>query len=469
MNSMRWIRKLPRQLLDLLRRIVRRDGGHEPDHGQVPGHHDRWPPLPPELGETTDTLGQGGAYVYVQGELLVGDGDWDATLERLRALYPNVRWNAADRVVLEELGLSILLLPDGAPPVPEIVDGLRYDERTSSLAVYPNHVLAWNSHAKFAPCGPPVWVDPNSPRAKQVDQDIAKVGPAAAAGPVRVGVLDTGVIRNSLPAGRCTFRDPADVDRPDRNNDNRLDLHAGHGTFVAGVILQHTVNATVTVRRLEPRQAPLDGYTTDDGLAEALRAWRLEPGFGQLRVLNLSIGGPTHNGAGLPATRAALDLCRQVTPDLVIVAGAGNDNTNQPFFPAAFNDVVGVAAIRDTVPDQRACFSNLGTWVRACAPGTGVVSAFLQWRNNPMAQYPAPPAACLGQVPPSPAGNVRFDMVAEWRGTSFAAPVVAAWIANRMATGNVTGAQADNDLRNGGLAGLGQVLTDLGRVVRPPF
>jgi Subtilase family len=340
-----------------------------------------------------------------------------------------------DPVALPELEISKLVLPKGAPSVPEIVDALRYDDLGSSLSVSPNHVLAWTSHPRFIPTGPPVEVDPNQPAVQAVVQAINQVGPAAAAGPVQVGVLDTGVIADSLPANRCTFRNPEDLDKFDLDGDGRLDRHAGHGTFAAGVILRHTVHAAVTVRRVEPRTVPHNGYTTDQVLAETLRLWRLEPGFQQLRVLNLSIGGGTANGAGLSATRAALDLCRQVVPDLVVVAGAGNDNTNTPTYPAAYKDVVAVAVLRDTLPDQRACFSNLGWWVDACAPGTRVVSAFLQWQQ-PIAQYPAPPSACpAGEVPAWQPGNANFSGVAEWRGTSFAAPVVAAWIANRIATG----------------------------------
>jgi hypothetical protein len=359
-------------------------------------------------------------------------------------------------------------LPAGAPPVPEVIDTLHYDEETSSLSVSPNHVLAWNSHPKFIPAGPPVQV-PDQQAAQDVLQAIAQVEATAATGPVEVGVLDTGVIRNSLPAARCTFRDPEDVDILDLDGDGKLDRHAGHGTFVAGVVLHRTRNATVTVRRVEPATVAHDGYTTDQRLAEALRDWRQDPGFRQLRVLNLSISGGTANGAGLTLTRNALDLCRQVSPDLVVVAGAGNDNTNVPTHPANFKDVVAVGAIHDTKPFRRACFSNLGSWVDACAPGVHVISAFLQWQQQ-IAPYPARPPGCQpADVPGSTTGNVNFDMVAEWRGTSFAAPVVAAWIANRIATGGVSGKQAVDDLKTGAFAGLEPPLPNLGRVVWPPF
>jgi hypothetical protein len=444
------------------------DHGPEPQHG--PHRHDRWPPLPDEFGETTDSPVKSGVYVYVRGELLVGDDDSAATMELLGELFPDVRWEEIRPVPLDRLGISKWVLPNGAPPVPQLIDALSYDERGSSLAVAPNHVLAWSSHPKFIPIGPPRAANPNQQPAQGVLQEIGRVSPAAGPGPVHVGVLDTGVIRNSLPGNRFAFRDPADVDVPDLNGDGRLDPNAGHGSFVAGVLLQHTVHAVVTIRRLAPRIVPHDGYTSDEGLAEALSDWSRAPGFQQLRVLNLSIGGGTANGAGLLATRSALDLCRRASPDLVIVASAGNDNTTAPTFPAAYKDVVGVAAIMDTMPDLRACFSNLGWWVDACAPGVEVCSAFLPWQG-PIAQFPPPPPGCQGVVPVSPAANVNvnFNMAARWQGTSFAAPVVAAWIANRIATGGVSGRQAVDDLRTGAFPGLRPPLPNLGRVVRPPF
>jgi Subtilase family len=442
------------------------DHGYEPTDGSH--QHSRWPELPEEFGETTDSLGKSGVYVYVRGELLVGNEDRREAEAHLRRLYPTLQWTAEDLAPIAELQTSVMRLPAGAPPVPEVIDTLHYDEETSSLSVSPNHVLAWNSHPKFIPAGPPVQV-PDQQAAQDVLQAIAQVEATAATGPVEVGVLDTGVIRNSLPAARCTFRDPEDVDILDLDGDGKLDRHAGHGTFVAGVVLHRTRNATVTVRRVEPATVAHDGYTTDQRLAEALRDWRQDPGFRQLRVLNLSISGGTANGAGLTLTRNALDLCRQVSPDLVVVAGAGNDNTNVPTHPANFKDVVAVGAIHDTKPFRRACFSNLGSWVDACAPGVHVISAFLQWQQQ-IAPYPARPPGCQpADVPGSTTGNVNFDMVAEWRGTSFAAPVVAAWIANRIATGGVSGKQAVDDLKTGAFAGLEPPLPNLGRVVWPPF
>ena len=89
-------------------------------------------------------------------------------------------------------------LPAGAPPVPEVIDTLHYDEETSSLSVSPNHVLAWNSHPKFIPAGPPVQV-PDQQAAQDVLQAIAQVEATAATGPVEVGVWTPG--DQEQPAG----------------------------------------------------------------------------------------------------------------------------------------------------------------------------------------------------------------------------------------------------------------------------
>jgi subtilisin family serine protease len=438
----------------------------------------RRPPLPPELGETTGGVGAGGTYVYVKQELLVGNEDLTAVLDLLEELFHDrVPKRGVEPIRLQGLEVTRLRLPGSAPTVPEIMDVLRDHSRGESLAVGPNIAVVWTSHPGLIPAGPPVPVSADEGEDDQLEQALAGAAPAGTAGQVLVGVLDTGVADHPWLRSRCASRGTVDLDDPDRDGDGKLDCGAGHGTFIAGVILQYAPQATVTVRRLQTSTAssPRDlGYATDAELAVGLCDWSTAPDFQQLRVLNLSIGGYTYDGAGLLATGRALQQCRQANPDLVVVAGAGNDDTSRPFFPAAYKDVVAVAAITDDPADQRACFSNQGWWVDACAPGVGLVSTFPEWPTGPMADHPPPSPACQGIVPESPRNDVEFHLVAEWRGTSFAAPIVAAWVAQRIATGNVTGLQAVIDLKGtvgapGTLPGLGPWLPGLGRVVRPLF
>lgn len=68
------------------------------------------------------------------------------------------------------------------------------------------------------------------------------------------------------------------------------------------------------------------------------------------------------------AERLALDYCwrRNVLP----IAAAGNDNTIYPYYPAAYENVISVAATDQN--NQRAGFSDYGTWVDVAAPGVSL-------------------------------------------------------------------------------------------------
>ena len=50
-----------------------------------------------------------------------------------------------------------------------------------------------------------------------------------------------------------------------------------------------------------------------------------------------------------------------------MVAGAGNDDSTSPFYPAAYPEVLAVAASDEQ--DKKPVFSNYGPWVDATAPG----------------------------------------------------------------------------------------------------
>jgi hypothetical protein len=440
----------------------------------LPPHldHERVPPLPPRLGETTGGIGEGGTYIYVRGELLVRTGAV-AELERLlRVLFPRVRWRELETEPLERLGVTRLGLPRNAPSVPELMDTLRREPATS-LPVSPNHAVGLTSHPGLIPCGPPIPVPP-PPELEQRIRAIAEEGET-----VVVGVLDTGVDdRHPWLRDRCQPSGTDYEDKTDEDGDHALDYGAGHGTFIAGVILQYAANARVLARRLKTTRrdpAPHQPYATDVDLANGLVDWADDREFQRLQVLVLAMGGYTYGGEGLLTTAQALVTCWEANPALVVVAGAGNDDRSQPFYPAAQDGVVGVAALNEsTPPDTRACFSNQGTWVSACAPGVELVSTFPDW-DGPMATYSEPEvgSVCQDVVPATPQGSVTFNLTAEWRGTSFAAPIVAAWIAQRISAG-VSGAQAVAELKGvpgvaAAAAGLGPWLPGLGRVVRPFF
>jgi hypothetical protein len=84
-------------------------------------------------------------------------------------------------------------------------------------------------------------------------------------------------------------------------------------------------------------------------------------------------------------------------------------------------------------PYGPAPFSNWGPWVRACAPGVELVSAFFDTFNGPVV------------VVPNAKDPDEFKGWAEWSGTSFSTPVVVAALAREM---GATGCNAKTAVKN---------------------
>ena len=382
-------------------------------------HRERIPPLPPHLQEAEG--GPGREYIYEAGCLLAARADADRVGELVGGLAD------VESVRVEPvagLGVARVEFSSDAHTVPEVVGHLR-ETAGPDVRAGPNHVLGRATHASLMSVTPP---RPAVPRASLYEEpDLPGEG-------IRVGVPDTGSWEHPYFGGRCDFRSPEDDDEPDADGDGLLDYAAGHGTFIAGLVLQHAPRATVVARRLpseEHGEAPHQDYVTDAQLALGLAAL---PELGAVDVLTLAVGGYTHDGMGLIATEALLQDYLAANPGLVVVAGAGNDRQSEPFFPAALKYVVGVGAL-DASGQRRACFSNYGWWVDACAPGVRAHSTFLDWSDG-LARYPDVPHHCAGQLDLDPDPDVDgFEGFAYWDGTSFAAPRVAAAVAARMSQG----------------------------------
>ncbi|MEZ0076628.1 S8 family serine peptidase [Planotetraspora sp. GP83] len=200
---------------------------------------------------------------------------------------------------------------------------------------------------------------------------------------VTVGVLDTGLAPH--PWLREWYRDEI-AETPDADGDGALDEQAGHGTFVAGLILRHAPGVRLRVLRL------LDSHGAGDE-ARLLAALDRLRGQG-VDVLNLSFGGYTFDD------QPPLGLADALSAFPAAVACAGNTGSPRPFWPAALPGVVAVAALDG---DARAAFSAYGPWVDACAQGVGLTSSFVE--------------------------HSGFHGYASWSGTSFATAIVTGAVA----------------------------------------
>ncbi len=242
-------------------------------------------------------------------------------------------------------------------------------------------------------------------------------GPSGA--PVRVAIIDTGItpeVRADRWLGSIV-RTAQNVDFLDVlpfPGDCRLDWFSGHGTFVAGIVQQIAPGVEIRVYRFT---SP-DGLGTEKDVAEAvLRAAQDAAADGVRLVINLSMGVPAIAGVPPVALSSAVQQLAD-DPDVLLVAAAGNDGTDEPMYPAAFGGVIGVGAL--TADYAPAPFSNRGKEFLDCSTvGVGVVSTFV-----------------AGLMPPEQSQNVPdytfpSNSWAVWSGTSFSTPQICAAIAAR--------------------------------------
>lgn len=201
-----------------------------------------------------------------------------------------------------------------------------------------------------------------------------------------VAVIDTGVIlshpdlQGQLIQGYDFIQSPLnsqDGDGIDNNPDDPGDLNnigssTFHGTHVAGTIGAATNNVTgvsgVTwsTSIMPLRAIGFLGGTSYD-ISQAVRyAAGLANDSGTLPVqradvINLSLGGGSFS-------QAEQDLFNVVrNQGVIVIAAAGNNNTNVPSYPASYNGVVSVSAVGIT--RNKASYSNFGATVDVAAPG----------------------------------------------------------------------------------------------------
>jgi hypothetical protein len=353
-------------------------------------------------------------YLYRRRELIVEQEDAPRVTQLLRTLGVGVE----ERDRLDGLGLLLLEVDEQTVKVPRMVALLHDNDDHPMPRVGPNHVFRLATHRQMT-AEPPRPSDPLPPLLR--DPDYGRRRPT-------VVVFDTGVdLDNAWFEGGCE----GDPESPEPDEWGRLLPHSGHGTFVAGVVLQHEPNARVVMRRIVDDH----GEIHDFELARLL--YELADADFEFDVLNFSVGTYAYNDRGVRATQTALRHLLARRPNVAVVAAAGNDHVDQPSFPAASKQAIGVGAV-DWAADEegwrRACFSNYGWWVDACAPGVDVRSAFFTYHGQlaPVEVLERCEDRLDEGLDPS---AFEFNGWASWSGTSAAAPVVAGAIASRMAEG----------------------------------
>jgi hypothetical protein len=216
-----------------------------------------------------------------------------------------------------------------------------------------------------------------------------------------VAVVDTGVdpfhplLRYRLAPGGYDFVDhdasPWDsADGLNQDGDSDVDEAAGHGTFVAGLVLLTAPGASI----LPYRVLDSEGHGGTFQICQAVIA-AMDRGADVINMSFEVVGGDPAS----PTRSRVLDRILEEASrrGVVLVSGAGNWATAELPFPARDRRVLAVAAV--DADGELAEFSNFGSTVALAAPGVEVYSGL--WAQ-------------------------RFGT---WSGTSMAAPLVSGAVA----------------------------------------
>ena len=200
---------------------------------------------------------------------------------------------------------------------------------------------------------------------KVVDAGVKKDHPDLA------GQIVTGYdfISDAINAGddNGVDSDPEDVGDGDRKGESSF-----HGTHVAGTIAAASDNAIGIAgvawnAKIMPLRVLGKRGGTDRDIAQAIRyAAALTtdpptPAHQKADIINLSLGGPNFSAT----VQTAINDARAA--NVIVVAAAGNENSNKPSYPAAYDNVTSVSAVGFDL--KRAPYSNFGTTIDIAAPG----------------------------------------------------------------------------------------------------
>ncbi len=209
-----------------------------------------------------------------------------------------------------------------------------------------------------------------------------------------------------------------DDDPDDPGDQDNLDGSSSfHGTHVAGIIAAASDNGTGVagvawgVKIMPLRALGIGGGTSYDimeavkyaaGMSNDSNTFPDNPAD----IINLSLGGSSYS-----ATEEALFKEIHDDYDIIIIASAGNDDSNSKSYPAAYDGVVSVSAVTES--KERAYYSSYGDTIDVAAPGGGSAASGTGSSNS-----------VLSTCGNDSSGTIEMTYT-EYMGTSMAAPHVA--------------------------------------------
>jgi serine protease len=204
---------------------------------------------------------------------------------------------------------------------------------------------------------------------------------------VVVGITDTGTDPTHADLQSQVKKNPADpINGIDDDNDGYIDNFrgwdlgeddnnpqtpggGGHGIHVTGLAAAATNNNTgIAGVGYKCKYLPIKIADGSGALTDAYEGITYGADHG-CKVINCSWGSSFGGNAG----QDVIDYAT-INKDVLVVAAAGNDASENLFYPASYNNVLNVASTNNI--DRKSSFSNFGFNIDVCAPGDNVLSTW---------------------------------------------------------------------------------------------
>lgn len=182
---------------------------------------------------------------------------------------------------------------------------------------------------------------------------------------VKVGVIDSGCYmhpdleKNVLPGRNYTSTDIDDITD-----------HIGHGTYVSGIIAAECNDTYITGIAHRAKIVPLKCFDTNvetttlmisNAIYDAVDIYHCD-------VINLSLGIPE----SLITKTLELSVKYAIQNGCIVVAAVGNSGTSKVYYPANYDNVIGVGSVGKN--NTLSWFSQRNDTVDVVAPGEAIES-----------------------------------------------------------------------------------------------
>lgn len=231
------------------------------------------------------------------------------------------------------------------------IEFIEIDKPVCALSTTGSEVMPSSVNFKYISWGPShIGIDNLNKSIKIHYQELNKIN---------VAVVDTGVCSDhEYLEGRV---EPTRINTSGSGERNSSEDDNGHGTQVAGVIADATLENII----IRPYKV-LDqhGNGTHISLAAGINCAVKD----KVDVINISVGFYDDS----EVLKAAIN--NAVENEIIVVAAAGNDNTDNPMYPSSYDNVIRVAASNNR--NVAANFSNYGD-IDIAAPGVDIMTSTL--------------------------------------------------------------------------------------------